>query len=129
MPLGTSSSQMVTVAIPGPILPPVGVAAAFAPHPAGDAGVLAGSSPLSLPVGEDAVLEGPPPVEGTLVSYRLPEGPLEWSSCDEGGSAWFVLNDSREDKVWRYVNRQGLVAQEVLASTKGRIALVLKEVE
>ena len=40
-----------------------------------------------------------------------------------------MLNDSREDKVWRYVNRQGLEAQEVLASTKGRIALVLKEVE
>ena len=40
VPLGTSSSQMVTVAMPGPILLPVGVAAAFAPHPAGDAGVL-----------------------------------------------------------------------------------------
>ena len=98
MPLGTSSSQMVTVAMPGPILLPVGVAVAFAPHPAGDAGIPAGSSPLSLPVGEDAALEGPPSVEGTLVSYRLPEGPLEWSSCDEGGNAQFVLNDSRRTR-------------------------------
>jgi hypothetical protein len=80
VPLGTSSSQTVTVAMPGPILPPVGMAAAFGVYPAGDAGVPAGSSPLSLPVGEDAALEGPPPMEGTLVSYRLPEGPLEWSS-------------------------------------------------
>ena len=129
MPLGTSLSQMVTVAMLGPILSQVSVAAAFAPHPAGDTGVPTRSSLLSLPVGEDAVLEGPPPVEGTLVSYRLPEGPLEWSSCDEGGSARFMLNDSREDKVWQYVYRQGLEAQEVLASTKRCIALVLKEVE
>ena len=65
---------------------------------------------MSLPMGEDAALEGPPPVEGMLVSYRLPEGPLDWSSYDEGDNARFVLNDSREDKVWRYVNRQGLEA-------------------
>ena len=41
----------------------------------------------------------------------------------------FMLNDPREDKVWRHVGRQGLKAQEVLASAKSRIALVLKEVE
>ena len=124
MPLGMSSSQMVTVAMPGPILPPVGVATAFVPHSVGNTGVHAENSPLS-----PAVLEGSPSVEGTLVPYRLPEGPLEWSSCDEGGDARFVLNDSREDKVWRHVGRQGLEAQEVLASAKSRIALVLKEVE
>ena len=124
MPLGTSSSQMVTVAMPGPILPAVGVATAFVPPPVDDTGVPAESSPLS-----PAVLEGSPSVEGTLVPYRLPEGSLEWPSCDEGGDARFVLNDSREDKVWRHVGQQGLKAQEVLASAKGCIALVLKEVE
>ena len=110
--------------MPGPILPPVGVAMAFVPHSVGDAGVPVENSPLS-----PAVLEGSPLVEGTLVSYRLSEGPLEWPSCDEGGDTRFVLNASREDKVWRHVGRQGLEAQEVLASTKSRIALVLKEVE
>ena len=84
---------------------------------------------MPLPMGEDAALEGPPPVEGMLVSYRLPEGPLEWSFCDEGDDARFVLNDSREDKVWRHVGRQGVEAQEVHTSAKSRIALVLKEVE
>ena len=103
VPLGTSSSQMVTVAMPGPILPPVGMAMAFVPHSVGDAGVPVENSPLS-----PAVLEGSPLVEGTLVSYRLSEGPLEWPSCDEGGDTRFVLNASREDKVWRHVGRQGL---------------------
>jgi len=59
----------------------------------------------------------------------LPEGPLEWSSRDEGGDARFVLNGSREDKVWRHVGRQGLEAQETLASAKSRLTLALKEVE
>ena len=40
-----------------------------------------------------------------------------------------MLNDFREDKVWRHVDWQGLEAQEVLASAKGRIALLLEEVE
>ena len=100
VPLGMSSSQIVTVAMPGPILPPVGVATVFVPHSVGDAGVPAESSPLS-----PDVLEGSTSVEGTLVPYRLPEGPLEWPSCDEGGDARFVLNDSREDKVWRHMGR------------------------
>ena len=51
---------------------------------------------------------------------------MEWPSCDEGGDARSVLNDSREDKVWRHVGQQGLEAQEVLAC---RIALLLEEVE
>ena len=83
MPLGTSSSHMVTVAMLDPILPPVGVAMAFVPHSVGDAGVPAENS-LLLP----AVLGGSPSVEGTLAPYRLPDGPLEWSSCDEGGDAF-----------------------------------------
>ena len=74
-------------------------------------------------------MERPPSVEGALIPYRLPEGPLEWSSRDEGGDARFVLSDSREDKVWQRVGRQGLEAQEALASSKSRLALVLKEVE
>ena len=94
MPLGTSSSQVVTVAMPGPILSSVGTALAFMPHPAGHAGAPAGSSPLSPPVGETTALERPPSVEGALIPYRLPEGPLEWSSCNEGGDARFMLNDS-----------------------------------
>ena len=70
-----------------------------------------------------------PSVEGTLVPYRPSQGPLEWLSRDDDGDARFVLNDSREDKLWRHVGRQGLEAQEVLASAKGRIALLLGEVE
>jgi len=80
-------------------------------------------------MGEAAASERPPSVEGALVPYRLPEGPLEWSSCDEGGDAQFVLNDSREDKVWRHVGPQGLEAQEALASAKSCLILVVKEVE
>ena len=91
MPLGTSSSQVVTVAMPSPILSPVGTVSAFVPHSASHAGVSAGNSPLSPPVGETAASERPPLVEGALVPYRLPE----WSSRDEGGDARFVLNDSR----------------------------------
>jgi hypothetical protein len=117
------------VAMPSPILLPVGKASAFVPHPTGHEGTSAGSSPLSPPVGEAVASERPPSVEGALIPYRLPEGPLEWSSRDEGGDARFVLNDSREDKVWQHVGRQGLKAQEVLASAKIRLALVLKEVE
>ena len=128
-PRRASSSQMVTVAVPGPIFSSAGVATAFVPYSADRAGASAESSLLSPPVGEAAVLGGPPSVEGALVPYRLPEGPLEWSSCDEGGDVRFVLNDPREDKVWRHVGRQGLEAQEVLASAKSHIALVLKEVE
>ena len=94
MPLGTSSSQVVTVAMPSPILSPVGTMS-FVPHSAGHAGAFARSSPLSPPVVETAASERPPSVEGALVPYRLPEGPLEWLSRDEGGDARFVLNDSR----------------------------------
>jgi hypothetical protein len=68
-------------------------------------------------------------VDGALISYRLPEGPLEWPSRDEGGDARFVLNDSREVKVWRHVGPQGLEAQEVLASAKSCLIQVVKEVE
>ena len=98
MPLGTSSSQVVTVAMPSPILSSVGTVPAFVPHSAGHASASVGSSPLSPPMGEAAASERPPSVEGALVPYRLPEGPLEWSSRDEGGDARFVLNNSREDK-------------------------------
>ena len=129
MPLGTSSSQVVTVAMPSPILSPVGTVPAFVPHSAGHAGASAGSSPLSPPVGETAASERPPSVEGALVPYRLPEGPLEWPSCDEGGDARFVLNNSREEKVWRHVGRQGLEAKEALTSAERRLTLALKEVE
>ena len=73
MPLGTSSSQVVTVAMPDPILSPVGAATTFVPHPAGPSGVPAESFPLSSAGGEAAVLGGPPSVEGALVPYRLPE--------------------------------------------------------
>jgi hypothetical protein len=59
----------------------------------------------------------------------LPEGPLEWSSRDEGGDVWFVQNDSGEDKVWQHVGRHGLKAQETLASAKSCLTLALKEVE
>ena len=90
---------MLTVAMPGPILSPVGMVSAFVPHSASHAGVSVESSPLSPPVGETAALERPPSVDGSLISYHLPEGPLEWPSRDEGGDARFVLNDSREDNV------------------------------
>ena len=119
----------MTVAMPSPILAPVGMASVFVPLSAGHASATAGSSLLSPPVGETAASERPPSVEGALVPYRLPEGPLEWSSRDEGGDARFVLNDSWEDKVWRHVGRQGLEAQETLASAKSRLTLALKEVE
>ena len=115
--------------MPSPILSPVSMVPVFVSHSAGHAGASAGSSPLSLPVGETAASERPPSVEGDLVPYRLPEGPLEWSYRDEGGDARFVLNGSREDKVWRHVGRQGLEAQETLASAKSRLTLALKEVE
>ena len=91
MPLGTSSSQVVTVAMPSPILSPVGMVPAFVPHSAGHAGDSARSSPLSPPVGETAASERALSVEGALVPYRLPE----WLSRDEGCDARFVLNDSR----------------------------------
>jgi hypothetical protein len=68
-------------------------------------------------------------MEGALIPYLLPEGPLEWLSRDEGGDARFVLNDSREDKIWWHVGRQGLKVQEVLASAKSRLAQVVKKVE
>ena len=110
MPLGTSSSQVVTVAMPSPILSPVDTVPVFVPRSAGHAGASTGRSALSPPVGETTASERPPSVEGALVPYRLPEGPLEWSSRDEGGDARFVLNDSREDKVWRHVGQQGLEA-------------------
>ena len=120
---------MLTVAMPGPILSPAGVATTFVPYSAGRVGVPAESSPLPPPAGEAAVLGEPPSAEGTLVPYRLPEGPLEWPCCDGGGDAQFMLNNSWEDKVWRHMGRQGLEAQEVLVSAKGRIALLLEEVE
>jgi len=90
---------MVMVAMPGPILSPVGMVPVFVPHSVGHACASAGSSPLSPPVGETAASERLPLVEGALVPYRLPEGPLEWSSRDEGDDALFVLNDSWEEKV------------------------------
>ena len=125
MPLGMSLSQVVTVAMPSPILSPVDTVPAFVPRSAGHAGASARRSALSPPVGETAASERALSVEGALVPYRLPE----WSSRDEGGDARFVLNDSREDKFWQHVGRQGIEAQEVLASAKGRIALLLEEVE
>ena len=91
MPLGTSSSQVVMVVMSSPMLSSAGTVSAFVPHLAGRTGAPAGSSPLSPPVGETAASERPPSVEGDLVPYRLPEGPLEWSSHDEGGDARFVL--------------------------------------
>ena len=87
--MGKSSSQVVTVAMPSPILSPVGTVPAFVPRSAGHMGASAGSSPLSPPVGETAASERPPSVEGALVPYRLPERQLER----------FVLNDSWEEKV------------------------------
>ena len=74
------------------------------------------------------MLVEPPSAEGSMVPYCLPQGPLEWPSRDDDGDTRFVLNDSREDKLWRHVG-QGLEAQEVLASAKSRIALLLEEVE
>jgi hypothetical protein len=115
--------------MPGPIFSPVGVATAFMPYSADHAGASAESSLLSPPAGEAAVLGEPPSAEGTLVPYRPSQGPFEWPSRDDDGDSRFVLNDSREDKLWRHVGRQGLEAQEVLASAKGRIALLLGEVE
>ena len=83
MPLGMSSSQVVTVAMTSPILSSVGMASVFVPHPVGHAGAPTRSSPLSPPMVETAASERPPSVEGALIPY-----------CDEGGGAWFVLNDS-----------------------------------
>ena len=75
------------------------------------------------------MLGEPPSTEGSLVPYCPSQGPLECPSRDDNGDAWFVLNDSREDKLWRHLGRQGFGAQEALASAKGRIALLLEEVE
>ena len=93
-------------------------------------GVVPAKSPLlSPPVGETAVLAEPPSTEGSLVPSCPPHGPLEWPSRDDTGDTWFVLNDSREDKLWRHMGQQDLEAQEVLASAKGRISLLLEQVE
>ena len=51
-----------------------------------------------------------PSAEGTLVPYRPSQGPLEWPSRDDDGDARFMLNDSREDKLWRHVGQHGLEA-------------------
>ena len=99
------------------------------PFSASREGVPAEGPLLSLPVGETATLVQPPPTEGSLVPYCSPHGLLGWPSGDDAGDTQFVLDDSREDKLWRHVGRQGLKAQEVLASAKSRIALLLKEVE
>lgn len=128
-PSGTSSSQMVTVAIPSPVFSSAGVPTAFGPFSASPEGVPTEGPLLSPPVGETAALVEPPPMEGSLVPYCPPHGLLGWPSHDDAGDTRFVLDDSREDKLWRHVGRQGLEAQEVLASAKSRIALLLEEVE
>ena len=128
-PSGTSSSQMVTVAILGPVFSPAGVETTFVQFSASRGGVPAESPLLSPPAGETAALVGPSLTEGSLVPYCPPHGPLEWPSRDDAGDTRFVLNDSREDKLWRHMGRQGLEAKEVLASAKGHIALLLEEVE
>ena len=128
-PLGTSSSQMVTVAIPCPLFSSAGVATAFMPFSASREGVPAEGPLLSLPVGETATLVQPPPTEGSLVPFCPPHGLLGWPLRDDAGDMRFMLDDSREDKLWRNMGRQGLEAQEVLVSAKGRIALLLEEVE
>jgi len=101
---------MVTVVVPGPIFSPVSVATAFMPYSADRAGASAESSLLSRPAGEATMLGESPSAEGTLVPYRPSQGLLEWPSRDDDGDARFMLNDSREDKLWRHVGRHGLEA-------------------
>ena len=120
-PSGSSSWQMVTAAVSGPIFSSAGVATAFVPYSADRAGASAESSLLSPSVGEATVLVGPPSAEGTLVPYLPSQGPLEWPSRDDDGDARFMLDDSREDKLRQHVGRQGSAAQEVLASAKAAL--------
>ena len=103
-----SSSQTVTVAVLGPIFSSAGVATTFVPYSVDHAGAFAESSLMSPSAGEAAVLVEPPWVEGALVPYRPSQGPLEWPSRDDDGDARFMLNDSREDKLWRHVGQHGL---------------------
>ena len=65
--MGTSSSQMVTVAIPGPIFSPVGAAMAFVPYPANRAGAPAEGSLLSPSAAEVAVRGGGRRAEGAII--------------------------------------------------------------
>ena len=44
-------------------------------------------------------------------------------------TARFVLDDAREEKLHRFMRREGFAAREVLASAKHRDALLLEEVE
>ena len=118
---GASSSQMVTVVVLGPIFSSAGVATAFVPYSVDRAGASAESSLLSPSAGEAAVLVEPPSAEGALVPYRPSQGPLEWPSRDDDGDVRFMLDDSREDKLWQHVGRQGSAAQEVLASAKAAL--------
>ena len=66
---GASSSQMVTVAVLGPIFLSAGVATAFVPYSADRASASAKSSLLLPSMGEATVLVEPPSVEGALVPY------------------------------------------------------------
>ena len=120
---------MVTVAIPGPVFSLAGVTTVLVPFSASREGVPDEGPLLSPHAGETAALVEPPPMEGSLVPYCSPHGLLGWPSRDDASDTRFMLDDSREDKLWRNMGRQGLEAQEVLASAKSCIALLLEYVE
>jgi hypothetical protein len=54
---------------------------------------------------------------------------VEWPSRDYASTARFVLDDTQEEKIWKPVGRQGLEAQETLASAKSQVALLLEKIE
>ena len=96
----TLASREVTLAIPGPVFSPVGTATTFVPFSANRAEVPVGGPLSSSSVEELTMPPGPPVMEGSLVPFCPPSGPLGWSSRNDAGETRFILDDSREDMLW-----------------------------
>jgi len=120
--------EVGTLAVLGFIPLVGGVTTTFVP-PGGHMGAPAGSPLPASPTSESVLLFEPPVTESLMVPFRPSSGPLEWPSSGDAGATWFVLDDSREEKLWRHAGRQGLEAQETLAAAKGHVALLLEEIE
>jgi hypothetical protein len=110
--------EVVTLAVPGFIPLVGGVTTTFVP-PGGHMGAPAGSPLPASPTSESVLLFEPPVTESSMVPFRLSSGPLDWPSSGNAGATRFILDDSREEKLWQHAGRQGLEAQETLARHQG----------